>query len=45
MKKFVLMSLIVGMMTASAAHAELKIAVVDMQKVVQGSAAGKKAKA
>lgn len=30
---------------ATSAHAELKIAVVNMQKAIQGSAAGKKAKA
>lgn len=42
MKKYILVAL---MMTASWAQADFKVAVVDMQKVVQSSAAGKKAKA
>lgn len=43
MKKYILVSLF--LVASSFAHAELKIAIVDMQRVVQGSAAGKKAKA
>jgi outer membrane protein len=41
--KYILVSSL--MMVASFAHAELKVAIVDMQKVVQNSPGGKKAKA